>query len=310
MVNIITGGTLSLPIIQFLKYNKVKVSVFVNAVAKQDSLAELTGFCNYASIPLTQDAPDHLYDWFKSTGAKVTFIIGYSHLVDISRISKQQLLYCYNIHFGPLPSYRGANPVFWQIKNGCTELAVTIHRINDKFDDGPVFWKKKIKREPHFSFGTVNNILSNISIEGVAYILQNISAQKIIPAIEPEVNAIKKYYPKPKLENVLIDWNTMNTNEIIDLILACNPWNKGAITIQNGREVKILDAFEADNGTFEQKAPGTILNITDILEVQCINKKVLCITMLNIDGDFIPARHAAFFGLNKDMSFTSGFTKQ
>lgn len=307
MVNVITGGELCLPLVQFLQYHKIKVSVYADATVRQDAMASLIHFCTQSSIPLTNDNPENIYDWLRRSGGKINFIIGYSHLLDTQRISSKQLLYTYNIHFGPLPEYRGANPVFWQIKNGVSELGITIHRINEKFDDGPVFWKKNIRREPYYSYGMANSILSNNLIEGAAYLIDSVLKQSVIPVIKPKEDAVRKYYPIPQLQDVLIDWQAMSVKEITNLILACNPWNKGAITLLNGREIKVLDAKEKEFENNGENPTGMILDTQGTLDVQCIGNKVLSITMVNIDGTFVPARDIAYYGLQKGMCFTSTF---
>lgn len=43
-----------------------------------------------------------------------------------------------NIHNGPLPEYRGVNPINWALKNGEPEHGVTIHEITPGIDDGPI----------------------------------------------------------------------------------------------------------------------------------------------------------------------------
>ncbi len=43
-----------------------------------------------------------------------------------------------NIHNGPLPRYRGVNPINWALKNGESEHGVTIHEITPGVDDGPI----------------------------------------------------------------------------------------------------------------------------------------------------------------------------
>lgn len=307
MVNIITAGDLSLPVIRFLLYNRVRVSVFTDEESMANSTGMLVAFCQHAHIPVKTAAHEQLYDWLNSSGAIATFIIGYSHLIDISRISKQQLQYCYNIHFGSLPDYRGANPVFWQIKNGSKDLAVTIHRINEKFDDGPVAWSKNIKREDYYTFGLTNSILSNVCVHGISYILESIKAKRIMPVSEQPKYVKSKYYRKPGLQDVLIDWDNMHIDEIALLVQACNPWNKGAITIFKGQEIKILDVVEVPTIPSEDiRRPGTIVNSDQALDVYCREGKTLRISMLNIDGTFVPGRHAVFFGLNKGQQFAPG----
>lgn len=43
-----------------------------------------------------------------------------------------------NIHTSLLPRYRGPAPVLWAIRNGDPEIGVTIHRMDERFDAGPV----------------------------------------------------------------------------------------------------------------------------------------------------------------------------
>jgi methionyl-tRNA formyltransferase len=43
-----------------------------------------------------------------------------------------------NLHFGPLPRYRGVAPIAWAIINGETETAVTLHVMDPGIDSGPI----------------------------------------------------------------------------------------------------------------------------------------------------------------------------
>ncbi|SDM95782.1 methionyl-tRNA formyltransferase [Actinacidiphila guanduensis] len=43
-----------------------------------------------------------------------------------------------NIHCSMLPKYRGPAPVLWAIRNGDSHLGVTVHRMDELFDTGPV----------------------------------------------------------------------------------------------------------------------------------------------------------------------------
>jgi methionyl-tRNA formyltransferase len=41
-----------------------------------------------------------------------------------------------NLHFGPLPRYRGVAPIYWAIRNGETEHGVTLHHVDAGVDSG------------------------------------------------------------------------------------------------------------------------------------------------------------------------------
>ncbi len=43
-----------------------------------------------------------------------------------------------NLHNGPLPKYRGMNPINWALKNGETTHGVTIHEMVPAIDAGPI----------------------------------------------------------------------------------------------------------------------------------------------------------------------------
>ncbi len=53
-----------------------------------------------------------------------------------------------NIHNGPLPKYRGVNPVNWALKNGEKEHGVTMHEITPGIDDGPVIAQRMFAIDP------------------------------------------------------------------------------------------------------------------------------------------------------------------
>jgi methionyl-tRNA formyltransferase len=43
-----------------------------------------------------------------------------------------------NVHCSMLPKYRGPAPALWAIRNGDPDLGVTVHRMNEEFDAGPI----------------------------------------------------------------------------------------------------------------------------------------------------------------------------
>ncbi|WP_232246789.1 methionyl-tRNA formyltransferase [Kitasatospora mediocidica] len=47
-----------------------------------------------------------------------------------------------NIHSSLLPQYRGPAPVLWAIRNGDSHLGVTVHRMDETFDTGPVIARR------------------------------------------------------------------------------------------------------------------------------------------------------------------------
>lgn len=300
-IGVVSNAAYSLPLLQTLVSNNIQASVFADAcIDEQADLVLITHFCNQMRIPIQSTGSDALYFWLEETRPDMVFVMGFRHLIDVKQVPESLRKAMYNIHFGPLPAYRGPNPVFWQIRNGEQQLGVAIHHINEKFDAGAVVWTKQLKREPFMSFGAANTLLSQVVIEGAGHIIQSAVQRKALPVLQQDSKG-SHYYKRPQLQDVLINWETMSAVQIINLVLACNPWNKGAIIPYNGREVKLLDAGLSESKTpIDNKlAPGTIVGINNTLQVVCKDGVVIDVYMLIVDGTFVPGRYAATWGFTQ-----------
>jgi len=289
-IGIISNGDVCVALLYFLKQNNADVHLFLEK--SRDKQEGALHASTSMQIPVTHAAERSLYVWAASAVPDIIFVVGYSQRINTSDLSAVRHG-IYNIHFGKLPEYRGPSPVFWQMKNGEPTIGVTIHKVAPKLDAGPIIWQKEIRNEPHFTYLYANGVLSNVFLEGIVYILQNLLSGKVLPeAIQDETRA--HYDPRPALKDVVIDWETMPAREIINLVKACNSWNMGAATLYEGMEVKILDAdLHAATHT---AVPGTILTIKEQMQIACINNEIININILNLDGSIVPAKNAALFG--------------
>lgn len=52
-----------------------------------------------------------------------------------------------NCHAGPVPNYRGGSPLNWQIINGETQIWVSLLRMDEGLDTGPVIASTSFKLE-------------------------------------------------------------------------------------------------------------------------------------------------------------------
>ncbi|WP_158797037.1 methionyl-tRNA formyltransferase [Pedobacter sp. L105] len=303
-IGIVSGAAYCIPLLQALVNGHLQASVFTDACSGAEDLMVIRHFCNGSRIPLQEGNHELFHFWLREEQPDMVFIMGFKHLIDTARLPVKMREHVYNIHFGALPAYRGPNPVFWQIKNGSSSLTVTIHLLSEQFDAGGVIWSREMKRDPHLSYGTAHLVLSQVVVEGVGFIMQQVFQKKRL-SIRSQDNNKSYYYKRPELKDVLIQWENMAAAEIVNLILACNPWNKGAITSFNGNELKILDAEIMENTatSLNLEEPGLIINHHHGLQVTCKDKMIINITMLNLNDTFIPARHAALFGFIQGQFF-------
>jgi len=302
-VGVISNVELSIPLLQYLRSINVELVLYIGAYNADTPISSLTSFCTTCQVPFElEEEPQQLFSWFNQQRPDYCFVLGYKKKIDVSRLSefRDRL---FNIHPGKLPQYRGSSPIFWQLKNGEPSLGIAIHFMNERYDAGEIVWSKEIANEDYYSSGFVEYIFSNLLVEGVQYIL-NTGREDVTQlrknVLQNETGAVT--YKKPGLQDVLVSWQTMNAKQVVNLTRACNPWNKGAITVYNGMEVKIIDAEILGMTTVAQ--PGMILEINNGIKVACMENSCLKINHLNINGIYVPARFAQRFGFATGQYFT------
>jgi len=202
----------------------------------------------------------------------------------------------FNVHPGPLPAYRGADPVFWQVYNREEQAGVSIHKLDDGYDTGPVVLTQMIKTKVSDSYGILNSRLAALATTMVRVLLKLAAFDLKIPLKpQPESNV---YYARKTAKDVTINWQEMDADSIIALINACNPWNKGAVTKFNNRIIRILLAEKKTGISMAGKTPGSI----EVLEnksvvVSTLNDEVLKLEIVYLEEGFLYASHLAEIGL-------------
>jgi methionyl-tRNA formyltransferase len=299
---VVSNSTLCIPLLHYLHSQQENVCVFSAEPVVQNA-GVVASFCSSAGICCThENSGRSLNEWIAVQQPDMVFVVGYNRKIAAGMHD------LFNVHFGHLPQFRGADPVFWQLKKGMRTLAICIHRISESFDAGDVVWKKEYANEPFFSYGYVHQLLSHYLVEGVSCLLQmKKQGQGISGTTQNEQQAV--VYTRPATNDCCIHWNNMPATEICDLIKACNPWNGGAIATYNGFEVRISDAEGVPCRSLNvandmaHLAAGTIIDAAGQLLVVCINNEILKIHTLTVNGILMPARFAANYGFIRGQSF-------
>lgn len=230
--------------------------------------------------------------------ADVAMVFTFPYIISKEVLSTPKMGF-YNFHFALLPEYRGADPIFWQIKNRAPFGAVSVHQMTTEMDKGPLVHIEKTAISPEDSYGMH---MSKVSYAGVNATQQLINAlQKDPIPLKEQDESIAHYYPKADYNDVSIKWKE-TAAEIKALIKACNPWNKGAYTQIRGNSLRIVEASISDVSA-EGKAPGTIINHADELLVACGDNKCLSIQIINIPEGFITGKQFMEMGFKSPECF-------
>ena len=289
-IGIISNSDLFIPLAYTLANNNLQVCIFFKPGEEVHVQHKVNTFATVTRMPIVSgDTVEDIYNWISQAKPDVVFVYSYPLLLDVTKFSMP----VFNIHPGPLPSFRGPVPVFWQLKKGMPTLCLSIHALSSRFDEGTVVWAKHIPDQPHYNYALVHHIFSQLVIEGVFFILGVLAAKQPLPAIPSQAPAA--YHKRPVLEDILIQWQQMTATDICNLIRACNPWNKGATTVLDGQEVKLMDAMQT--GMTTTLSPGIIHYQDDHLFIATADQLLLQVNMLQHYDTFVPAYQATHYGI-------------
>ena len=187
-----------------------------------------------------------------------------------------------NVHPSLLPKYRGAAPIQFAILNGDNETGVTIIKVSEEMDQGPIIANAKFKLQ-NLKL-TCKDLEKKLAIMGSGLLI------KIIPEFMKNKIKLEKQNEKEatytkiiKKNDGKIDWSK-TAQELERQIRAFDPWPGSFCTINN-KKIKILKAFfqkETDGGP---KGPlgKTYLATNEQIAVQC-KKDYLIIEELQFEG--------------------------
>ena len=155
---------------------------------------------------------------------------------------------CLNIHASLLPRWRGAAPIHAAILAGDTESGVTIMRMEEGLDTGPMLLKEATPIGPDTTVQALHDALAEI---GARLILRALEED---PPALPQPEAGVTYAPKLTKEDGRLDW-AQDAAALERRVRALNPW-PGTFFTHGGEQIRVLAArVEPGSG-----APGTALD--------------------------------------------------
>ena len=164
-----------------------------------------------------------------------------------------------NVHASLLPKWRGAAPIQRSIMNLDRETGISIMKINENLDEGPVCNQYSLNISEKMSSEELSEKLSAIASEKILDILDNIYDGNI--EFKEQDHSKATYAKKIQKIEGKIDWNE-NAETIIGKINGLYPY-PGAFFLFNGERYKILKAEKSNT----KGKVGSIVN--ENFEVCC-----------------------------------------
>ena len=215
---------------------------------------------------------------FKSLNPDIAVLFAYGKLIPPSWLDVP-LFGFVNIHASLLPRWRGAAPVQRAIENNDKLTGITIMKMNESLDEGPIISSQKIDITNETTGKSLIDLISQDSCSLLYNSLKNYLSGKISP--KPQDNSLSNYANKIDKEETKIDW--MMSNSKLNLkIRAFYPY-PSMWFMHNGIRFKVLKALLSE----DEGKPGEIIKkpltiackkgSLKIIEIQQEGKKPLLI---------------------------------
>jgi len=160
-----------------------------------------------------------------------------------------------NVHASVLPHYRGAAPIQRAIEQGARETGVTIMRVDEELDHGPMLAVETTPIDPDEHTPRLASRLSALGAEALVRVLDDLAGGTAVET--PQDHGQATLAPKIEKGEGAIRWSD-STRVIYDRFRAFDPWPGVSFG-----DLKLIDIQPAAG----HGEPGTILAIDDAVVV-------------------------------------------
>ena len=225
--------------------------------------AEALGLPVRTPARLRRDEAEHAF--FAGLGLDAAVVAAYGLILPKPMLEAPRRG-CLNIHASLLPRWRGASPIQAAILAGDARCGVTILRMEEGLDTGPVLLAEAVPIGPDTTAAALHDTLAAL---GARLILRALEEN---PPAVPQPEAGATYAPKLTREDGRIDW-TRDAPAIDRQVRALNPWpgtfcRHGAETLKVLAAAPLVDRGDALAGTVLDRAGrvacggGTMIRLT------------------------------------------------
>ncbi|UCC73335.1 MAG: methionyl-tRNA formyltransferase [Gemmatimonadota bacterium] len=175
-----------------------------------------------AGIPILQpEKPwgDEFMSALRGLAPEISVVAAYGHILK-PEVLELPPLGSFNVHASLLPKLRGAAPVNWAIISGHSETGVTIMRMVEKLDAGPMIVKARYEVTAESTAGALYAELAELGGRTLLSALSLIEHGQATE--EPQDEAEATYAAKLNADDVRLDW-TLSAEQLDRWVRGCDP---------------------------------------------------------------------------------------
>lgn len=303
---IINSDSLAIPTIFFLQQKDFSVEVGILSKNKWVLLPQLL------SIGITEDKiqlfeqpswKSTMKDWLNKANVDAVFVFGFPYKIPSTILGIPKFGF-FNFHYGALPKYKGADPIFWQLKNKEENCKIVVHQMTSNIDAGPIIWSKSISIIPGENYAMICERLGAETAKSIVVLTELIKKYTFEESTN-EHHHHSNYFQKPCLNDLTINWDEQQAEDIEWLVNATNPKYGGAITYLDGREFRILEVAPVQMDQAVSHTPGYVVYADNLygLIVACKNKQFLRIGVAHLKEGYFSGTKLFNIGVKAGVKF-------
>src|SRR5689334_12645626 len=139
-VSILCNDRVALPALDYLISRGLVMSVGMPD-RPSETQTIIGNKCRQSNVPFQlfskKNFTETILTWLHRYQPDVVLVKTFPYLVPAHVLSIPKYGFI-NFHYAPLPFWRGANPLFWMLRNGEREGGVTVHEMTASYDTGAV----------------------------------------------------------------------------------------------------------------------------------------------------------------------------
>jgi methionyl-tRNA formyltransferase len=207
-----------------------------SAVASQ---ASQLGIPVYKANSMDKDS----LSWMRSLEPDIGVVVAYGTIFDSDVLALPRYGWL-NLHYSLLPALRGPAPVQNAILRGLRETGVTVFRLDQGIDTGPIVSQEKISIDSTESSGELLEKLSQVGAELLSTVLSDMTPYLAGATNQPYL-APDQIARKPTRESARLHFSS-NGIELSAFVRAMNPEPMAWFEFE-GKSVRVLSAIPSSN---------------------------------------------------------------
>jgi methionyl-tRNA formyltransferase len=202
----------------------------------------------------------------REASADVAVVIAYGRILPPAVLEAPRRG-CLNLHASLLPKYRGAAPITWAVVNGETETGISLMRMDEGMDTGPVFSRHTLPVGPEMTADELAGELGRLAAAVVR--------SDLVRAVQGELTAVPQDHAEATMAPILEKEHgrisfARPARAVHDHVRGMTSW-PGAFTTAQGKRLLVLESRTLAEAPSPSPAPpGTVVAATRAgIDVAC-----------------------------------------